>query len=237
MKSIYLSLIFLLAIATEALAQFSEFGGGVGATNVRTDIGGVNMANTRYGVNAFYRMNFNHIWVARTELKYVNMASADKNYNDLLSENRKYSFYNNAIEASFSMEFNFLNFRYPKDEHKWCPFITAGLANYVLLGNSEGSISAFNLAIPFGFGVKYKLDDHWNLGFVYTASKTFNDKIDGITSNAPSNYTAKVRGNDSSTNDWYHFAGLTISYTLYKLKCPKHLEDEKVPTYWQGQFR
>ncbi|MFN0048753.1 MAG: DUF6089 family protein [Cytophagales bacterium] len=228
---------FIILIPKITYAQFSELGGGVGASNVRSDVGVVSAANTRFGANLFYRMNFSHIWVGRAELKYVNIASDDKNYPDLISKQRNYSFYNNAIEVSLGMEFNFLNFRYPKNEHRWCPFLTASLANFSTFSNSFGSSAPFNLAIPFGFGIKYKLSDHWNLGFVYTATKTFSDKIDNISSSNAINISQKIKGNDESANDWYHYAGFTISYTIYKLKCPKHLEDETTPEYWQRQFR
>lgn len=227
----------MLVASNLAFAQFSEFGGGVGVTNVRTDMGGINPANTRYGANLFYRMNLSHIWVARSEVKYANFASADNSYSDLISKKRNYSFSNNAIEASLSMEFNFLNYRFPKDEHRWCPFLTAGLANFTTFNSSSGGVSPFNFAIPFGLGVKYKLGDYWNLGFIYTASKTFNDKLDNITNNSPYANSAKLSGNDNSINDWYHYAAITVSYTLYKLKCPKHLEGETAPEYWQRQFR
>ncbi len=238
LKINYLVLFSGILFCTKINAQFSEFGGGIGGTNVRSDIGPVNLSNTRIGVNAFYRYNLSHIWVAKAELKYLQVASKDRYYDNNLSNIRKYEFTNNIAEISLNMEFNFLNFRYLKDEHLWSPFLTAGIANYSTFGSSfGGAISPFNFSIPFGFGIKYKLSDYWNLGFVYTASKTFNEKIDNITDATPANYSDKVRGNDSSTNDWYHYAGFTISYTIYKLKCPTHLEDESAPEYWQRHFR
>lgn len=230
-------IIFLCFGSFLADAQFSEIGGGIGISNVRSDLGGVRTANTRYGANFFYRMNLNHIWVARAELKYFNIASSDSYYKKQISEIRNTNFSNNGIEVSFNFEFNFLNFRYPKYEHKWCPYLSAGIANFSTFGSSFGTNSLFNVAIPFGFGIKYKLSDHWNLGLNYSVSKTFSDKLDNISSSKSDKYIDKIKGNDASTNDWYHYLGFSVSYTIYKMKCPDHLEDETTPEYWQRQFR
>lgn len=224
--------------STATIAQFSEFGGGVGATNIRSDLGLVSLPNTRWGVNGFYRWNLSHIWVMRLEAKYVNAASSDSYYDYAVPNARNYSFKNNMLEVSANMEYNFLNFRYLKDEHRWCPFLTAGFGNYGLFATSyDDKADFFNFSIPIGFGVKFKLSDYWNLGFIYTASKTFNDKIDGISQSEPSEMSVRIRATDEATNDWFHYAGFTISYTLYRLRCPKHLEEESAPEYWQRHFR
>jgi opacity protein-like surface antigen len=48
------------------------------------------------------------------------------------------------------------------------------------LGNYDDPYSRVQIAIPFGLGVKYKLDKNWDLGFEIGWRKTFTDYLDDV---------------------------------------------------------
>lgn len=231
--------LFVGVLSLSINAQYSEFGGGIGATNTRTDIAGMRFPATRYGATVFYRYNFNEVWVLRADVRYARLMASDANNSYLLSIYRDYAFTHNVVDIGAHLEFNFLNFRAnSKFKHEFTTFLTAGLANYTKFGSSFGaSLSPLNVAIPFGMGWKWQLDKHWNIGMIYTASKTFDDYLDGLNNNNPANMPDLLKGWDKATMDWYHFLGFTVSYTLYRLKCPKYDEGMSAEKYWQRRFR
>lgn len=233
-----LIIVLFIFVFKAASAQYHEIGGGLGFSNTRTDFGGIAPLSTRFGGTAFYRFNFNEVWVFRTDLNIARFASADKYYNNLQAELRRQSFFTNFVQFGLNMEYNFLNFRAQnKYRHVFSTFLTAGLANSVFFAQSQNrGISAFNISIPFGLGAKYQISKQWNVGLIYLAHKYFVDKIDNIPNNAPPFNSSKVQNPDITTQDWLHTLNFTVSYTIYKLRCPEHFEGE-VPSFWQRGFR
>ena len=113
--------------------------------------------------------------------------------------------------------------------------------------NDREKYALTQVAIPFGFGWKYALNRNWNLGMELSARKTFTDYLDDVSSSyvpydiilaqygdisaALSNRTGEVdpyqrepfdasvdRGN-STTNDWYYFAGFWVTYSILPNAC------------------
>jgi hypothetical protein len=109
-------------------------------------------------------------------------------------------------------------------------------------GSAKGYPSAYSrvqIAIPFGLGVKYKLDRHWDLGFEFGLRKTFTDYLDDVSSNYadPADLTplaaemanrnqdsgfgndffhgvAGYQRGDRTDDDWYVVTGLNLTYIL-----------------------
>jgi hypothetical protein len=94
--------------------------------------------------------------------------------------------------------------------------------------------SLYGAAVVFGFGVKYSISQRLGLGVEWGLRKTFTDYLDDVSTNYyidfaaidPNNISAREmlsdpsgvkhapgmqRGN-SETNDWYSFAGITLTY-------------------------
>jgi hypothetical protein len=108
--------------------------------------------------------------------------------------------------------------------------------------------SRIQIAIPFGLGVKYKLDKNWDLGFEIGWRKTFTDYLDDVSGNyadpadLDSDLARKLadrsdeqpfgrqlgwgaygdqRG-DRTDKDWYIVAGFNLNYIIpSKMKNPK----------------
>ncbi len=113
--------------------------------------------------------------------------------------------------------------------------------NRAALGYHE-PYSKVQIAIPFGAGVRYKLDRNWDLGFEIGWRKTFTDYLDDVSTNyvqsaadiptakglemanrstGPGHEFGNQRG-DQTDKDWYIVAGFNLSYIIpTNVKSPK----------------
>lgn len=214
-------LLFVFFFCTLSQAQKWEIGGGLGASNTRTDVSNFNFLNTRFAAQGFLRYNFNYAWVLRADAKYFSLYGSDKNNATQISALRDYTFSASGAQASASVEYNFLDYRDLKRKVKFSPFLTAGLG-ICYFNVSNADYSPVSPVIPFGFGAKYMLSKNWNIGLLFETSKTFTDRLDGIDDKFPEKMDPHIKSADLATDDWYHFFGINISYTFYHIKCPDH---------------
>ncbi len=103
-----------------------------------------------------------------------------------------------------------------------------------------------SISLPVGGGFKYNFHPAWTIGLEIGVRKTFTDHIDDVSGSYPATVVAfnldqataaalsdrsgevgepigrpgKQRGL-SKKNDDFMFAGLTLSYTVLKTRCPK----------------
>ena len=87
-----------------------------------------------------------------------------------------------------------------------------------------------SFSIPFGVGIKYSLGKRVGLAVEWRMQKAFTDYIDDVSTNyanvAPVDpsrkYDAGMQRGDKTTNDWFSFAGITLTYKfnlIGKQKC------------------
>ena len=67
--------------------------------------------------------------------------------------------------------------------------------------------SRFQIAIPFGVGIKYAIDQNWSIGIEYGLRKTFTDYIDDCSSVYFDNQAIKQQGIDKG-DAWAYLADL-----------------------------
>ena len=150
-------------------------------------------------------------------LKYLEAADAN------------YSFKRNIGDLSAQMEFNFRSY-----DHKFIPtttftpYISVGVATTIYnridteSENSAGKPS-FILSLPFGVGVKYKINKYVRVGAEWTFRKTFVDDLDYMGKGSIDTSDPYGFGESTFThnNDWISFAGVyvTISMLKRKTKC------------------
>ncbi len=111
-------------------------------------------------------------------------------------------------------EFNFFNYGVKKWEadYSWfSPCLVAGLG--VVLFDLSGK-PKFTMTLPMGVGMKFKLNNRTNLGFYWTMSKVFSDKMDN-TPNPNGEY-----GKFWNNQDWYSTAQVFLSFNFYKICAP-----------------
>jgi len=140
------------------------------------------------------------------------------------SENVDYQFKRNVIDVATMMEINFFSFDHPYDASaRFTPYLTFGLggAIYDRYKEQEGKINekpTFVLSLPFGAGVKWKINRWTQVGAQWSFRKLTADDIDyvgftnGINPQDPFNYrTRSVIHN----NDWYSIFGVYLSFQIY----------------------
>ncbi len=138
-----------------------------------------------------------------------------------------YSFDRKLAEAALQLEFNFMSYDhwFIKDSN-FTPFVSLGLATTAYKRFSTDvqnptEQTVFILSLPFGAGLKYKINQWVRVGIEWNFRKTFVDDLDVVGHNLPISPNDPY-GFDSShgihNNDWYSFAAGTITFSLFKRK-------------------
>lgn len=123
---------------------------------------------------------------------------------------------NNVNAFDFCGEFNFFDLEkneYKRESRIFSPYIFAGIgvANYSYINNST-----YSPTIPFGVGLKVRLDSNWNLNAQWSNRLLMADKLEGIALlNNPNN----LNGTNFLNNDLLSTATIGISYNFWKKKC------------------
>ncbi len=236
---------FVLVVSigiSEGKAQKYEIGGGLGGAVYSGDIirkidpGQLGLQGTLFG-----KRNFDNVWTLRAALSTAILHADDEiKPLDLVYQSRDARFRGGLIEASAVMEFNFLDYLRNDSEFRFSPYAFFGLGYTFFTMKGRYSAERFTPAdyyqlfspvIPFGGGVKYRLNDKWTLAAELGIRATFTDYLDKIDSKAgvfPISETDVITGENLThiinfgnpyTKDWYYFLGVTISYTLSNVKC------------------
>jgi hypothetical protein len=244
MKLLYIRLALLICLQigsvffiSPAEAQTtSELGIGLGGLNYKGEIAPkYNFGNNGPAFMLFYRRDISNPLTLRGSVLVGFPGARDADVDLPLNQLRQARMSGTLLEAAAGFEYNFLDFHDVRRHKRWTPYYFLNIAAYYLsvetrseqdlsvpggqvsqLINENGNNSFISVAIPTGFGVKYALTYHWNLGLEVGARKIFTDQFDNLSETVQSR--ALVNIYDS---DWYFFNGLTLSYTFYNLKCPK----------------
>lgn len=194
------------------------------------------------------------------------IAGNDKDFKYLAVRNL--SFHSVVFEISPQMEFNFLPFAVGINKRKFTPYLFTGLSLFYfdpratyqnktyrlqplstegqgLQSGAPAPYSLWQLAIPLGAGVKYNLNERWNIMFSCGYRATFTDYLDDVSNTYPDTklleqkkgsvaaalsdrsgeandvyigITGKQRGNPDR-KDWYIFTGVTLSYIIGQGPC------------------
>ncbi|GHB30436.1 type IX secretion system protein PorG [Mongoliitalea lutea] len=225
--------------ALETRAQKYDLGGGLGVAAYsgeivrRLDQGRVGLQGTFFG-----RRNFDNVWSLRGGLSFARISAADSITRlDPAAVYRDAFFKGNIWEASAVMEYHFLDFMHPQAQFRFSPYGFFGLGFTYYSGEGRSFLleqperyRTTTPVIPFGLGIKYRLNDRWILAAELGFRATFTDNLDKIEGNLnviprfepPANGQPQAFGYNAanySDRDWYYFFGLTISYSLSSVKC------------------
>ncbi|HWJ90404.1 MAG TPA: DUF6089 family protein [Flavisolibacter sp.] len=262
----------LCLCAQNSIVQEGEFGVGLGAAHYFGDL------NTRAHLNRpkpaagiFFRKNFGNYIALRISGNFARLGYSDVyNTKNEFMHRRNLSFNTNIWELGLQGDFNFYRFLPGDPDFRFTPYVTIGASvfnydpyaylngqKYFLrplgtegqgVDSSRKPYSSMALAVPFGVGVKYSLNERINLGFeiVYRftntdylddVSKTYADPAifppnpDGTPSAAfllsdrsyetgtPIGVKGRQRGN-SQNKDQFVTAMFYISFNLQSYRCP-----------------
>jgi hypothetical protein len=203
------------------MAQFIEFGGGIGISNYTGDLNRVPIfSKSKPAVQAIYRMNFSEFISLKFTGTFAKLSGDDTKPIDALGVARDYSFDHNIIEFGTSFEYHFLNYRTQGAQHRWSPFISLGFA-FTKISNVDPTFEEFNpiqTVIPMGGGAKFLLGKRFSLSVESGARKTFFDYLDGVSDGDI--FIKDYQFGNPNDNDWYFYTGVSLTYIIYKIPCP-----------------
>jgi len=210
----------LVFVCQAAYSQFSEAGFFAGGSYYNGDVNpGQPFLQTKPGYGAVFRYNIDTRLSARMGIYRGQVAANEANGG--IRPSRNANFDGNVTDLSIVGEFNFLKYFTGSTKHYMTPFIFGGVGYHLQSASAsykkmpDTTMSHSGISIPFGLGVKYSISDNIGLSFEWGYRKTFNDKIDGLDPKYPKNSSLKdIQLSNASTNDWYSFAGLTLTLRL-----------------------
>lgn len=243
--------VVLTFIALQTYAQHGEIGGHAGAAFYKGDLshtipGSVKEAHPAFGI--FYRSNPSDFIAYKLSFNYASISGRDKHAieDDLLK--RDLSFRSNILELGLQIEYNIGGFQPYALSAPSAPYVFLGVSGFLFnpqaryqnewidlqpLRTENVGYSTFSVAIPFGAGYKYALNDHWNVGAEFGFRPTFTDYLDDVSKtyisradlvanggqvaadlgNKIDAAAGLKRGNNSGL-DWFHLFNISVSYNF-----------------------
>jgi hypothetical protein len=197
----------IVLFAQNSIVQEGEFGIGIGAAHYFGDLNTrAKLNRPKPAAGIFFRKNFGNYIAMRVSGNFAQLGYSDiYNTHNEYMRRRNLSFNTNVWELGLQGDFNFYRFLPGDPEFRFTPYITLGASifnydpyaylngqKYFLrpLGTEgQGWDTAFRdrrpyssmaLAIPFGAGFKYSINERINLGFevVYRFAQT--DYLDDV---------------------------------------------------------
>jgi hypothetical protein len=173
-------------------------------------------ASPAFGV--LYRYNVHDRISFRASAILHELSGNDLDFNEASNILRSSAFNSRFVDLAGTWEFNFLPYNTLSRKTKYTPYVFAGLG-YQFLLSSDIPDAGNHFTIPFGVGVKLNIVKRLSAGMECTFHKTFTDNIDGI-----KNVTYDTNNNLLGNKDWYTFAGIFITYKVFKYRedCPAY---------------
>lgn len=262
------------SFAQNEVQQEGEFGIGLGAGHYFGDLNTRAWLNRpKPAATIFFRKNFGNYIAGRISATYARLGYSDvyNTHNEYMYR-RNLSFNSNVWELALQGDFNFFRFMPGESGNEFTPYITLGVGVFsydpytYLRGEkvflrelgTEGQGNAaypdrkqygpMALSIPIGAGVKFAINDRFNIGFeilhrltstdylddvstTYVDPSIFTPNADGSPSNAqllsdrsyergePIGIPGRQRGN-SKQKDQFVTAMIHLTFNLQSYKCP-----------------
>ncbi len=193
-------------VAQESIVQEGEFGIGLGAAHYFGDLNTrANVNRPKMAASVFFRKNFSNYIAGRISASFARVGYSDVyNKENEYMRRRNLSFNSNIWELAVQGDFNFFRFMPGEPGFNFTPYITLGVGAFsydpfaylgkekVLLRplGTEGQGSALypdrkqystmGISIPFGAGIKYSLNERFNIGFEILHRYTNTDYLDDV---------------------------------------------------------
>jgi hypothetical protein len=264
----------LSVFCQNAVVQEGEFGVAIGAGHYFGDLNTrAKLNRPKPAAGIFFRKNFGNYIALRISGNFAQLGYSDiYNTHNETMRRRNLSFNTNVWELGLQGDFNFYRFMPGEPDFRFTPYITLGASvfNYDpyaylnrekfflrQLGTEGQGIDTVNkktqygsmaLAIPFGVGIKYSINERINVGFeivhrftntdylddvsgVYADKSLFPPNPDGTPSatfllsdrsyetGTPIGIKGRQRGN-SKNKDQFVTAMFFISFNLQSYRCP-----------------
>lgn len=242
MRAKYLILLgFLFSFSFSTPAQTLEVGVFGGGSYYLGDLNpALHFNQTQVAYGAVARYNSSTRWAFK--LSYTRGKVKGDDLKTKAVANRELNFQSVINDVSFVAEFNFWDYFTGSKKSNYAPYIFAGASFFTFnpktlsglalrpLGtegqnmgyDGRSKYNTYSLAFPFGIGFKYSISDRVALAFEWSLRKTFTDYIDDVSTTYAINpdmiadptqsHDAGMQRGDREKDDWYGFAGLTLTY-------------------------
>ncbi|MBB6459956.1 DUF6089 family protein [Flammeovirga kamogawensis] len=222
--AVFSILFFCTLNKTNAQSKYWVYGGALGVTGYAGDLSTFpNPVDYRVGAKLFakYKMKSYLLW--RTDIDYGWYQGVGRIQDNL----PEYKTEIHMINAATGFEYNFLQFREDK-RHKdsFTPyfFLQLGVGTFLNKVSNPAtgasySDTAIAVTMPVGMGFKKRISTYLDIGMEFSITKPlWTDKTDGVYKSTESVAGLFV---DESWRDNYYFLGVTLSYHLIRVNCPK----------------
>ena len=213
MRKLLAAVLFCLPmtlLAQNEIVQEGEFGFGLGAGHYFGDLNTrAKLNRPKLAAGIFFRKNFGNYIALRLAGNFTQLGYSDV-YNDHneFMKRRNLSFNSKVWELGLQGDFNFYRFMPGDPDFSFTPYITLGVSAFsydpyaYLRGTkyplrqqgTEGQNDSASglkpygtmaLAIPFGVGLKYAINDRINIGFEIVHRFTNTDYLDDVSRTYP----------------------------------------------------
>ena len=259
---------FCLLFSLSLTAQHFEAGISVGSSNYLGDLSAnsskVFTKESHFSGGIFARYNIHDFVSVKLAGNYGTLTGWDANASNPAIKERNLNFETAIYDVALTGEFNILGYQPYALSRVFSPYLFAGIAWYSSnprtyfqdemvelaplgtegqgLDGKEGFYQTSGFAIPFGIGVKYAINDTWNIGLELGARKTFTDYLDDVSGYygsytnilesrgelaanlsqriweyygvEPFEVPAGTARGDNNSSDWYFLLGFSISYNF-----------------------
>ncbi|GGE08127.1 type IX secretion system protein PorG [Psychroflexus salis] len=230
---VFLTVSFLVVFLSSSLhAQTYEVGVMIGGTNFTGDVGSTsyvlpedyaNRSNGSFGLIFKWNRSVRHSF--RFSILRARTYGDDRRSRMNRRIARNYRFNQDMTEISAGIEYTFWDWDPHEAKTQITPYLATGPTyffahhhfarnNRLAKGEQFGSF-----AIPMIFGVKVNIATHWVLAGEFGARYTFTDNLDGSNPSEINGETNFTNFGNPNTNDWYMFAGFTLTYSFGRKPC------------------
>lgn len=218
-----LALVFFGSLPGALFAQRFEFGIGGGFSTYKGDLNPkLQPFLSRPGFQLIGRYNFSMAVVGRVNALLTSLVGdGSKSPNLYINTVKPNTFSTTLTEFSGLLEYNFFNYRNPKNRFIFgSPYLFGGPSIFIFSpspAEKGGAVPAFQPSVLVGFGYKHQIGQYWNIGVEFGGRFTFTDYLDNVSDREVG--TNMQRGNIYD-KDVYTFLGVNLTYTLKEIICP-----------------
>ena len=171
-------------------------------------------------VGAIFRYKPDLRWAVKTNLIVGKIKGDTSSSKNVFPFNQSQSFKRDFVDMGAQIEMNLFNY---SDQFQYLG--TSSFTPYVLFGfgltYGSGEKKYFDLNMPMGLGVKYKIKPRLNLGFELSFRKLFSDTFDVTKKNGFQLDDPYHAGNNSlKNNDWYVLSLFSLTWDFGARPCP-----------------
>ena len=196
----------ILLFSTKSSSQYCEFGIGLGSKLYYGDLNApdlsTNLGNSEFGGQLILRYIAKKNMVIRANLTLGKLSGDDRKSELEFQKIRNLRFTSLVVEGALLGEYYIFGYDTKASSQLFSPYFTVGFGFFHFNPKSDlngeiynlqplgtegqglpgqvGKYSKMALAIPFGGGVKIKINDKYNFGIELLARRSFTDYIDDV---------------------------------------------------------